>query len=179
MLRRVNNVKLTHQPGVFRTKGWVTLAIGRQVYRLWKVRGEEFDQLVAQTERFPWRVAQVEERAYWLFRGQWHWDNDGLHPEDVYALLVVKHQRNEATLNRAKSIVAMEQSPRSTVRRAISSEVKQFVWTRDRGRCRQCGTNTELQYDHVIPVAYGGATTAENLQILCGPCNRRKGASVV
>jgi len=30
----------------------------------------------------------------------------------------------------------------------------------------------ELQFDHVLPVALGGATSVENLQILCGDCNR-------
>ena len=52
------------------------------------------------------------------------------------------------------------------------------VWERDGGRCTECGTDFDLQYDHVIPVALGGATTAENLQLLCGPCNRRKGAAI-
>ncbi|MGA3352888.1 MAG: recombinase family protein [Acidimicrobiales bacterium] len=32
--------------------------------------------------------------------------------------------------------------------------------------------------DNVIPVALGGSNNAENLQILCGPCNRRKGAGL-
>jgi 5-methylcytosine-specific restriction endonuclease McrA len=53
------------------------------------------------------------------------------------------------------------------------------VWQRDRGQCRQCGANTELQFDHIIPLAKGGSTSEANLQILCGPCNRRKGASIV
>ena len=41
-----------------------------------------------------------------------------------------------------------------------------------------CGAQFDLQYDHVIPVALGGATTAANLQVLCAPCNRRKGAGL-
>ena len=42
----------------------------------------------------------------------------------------------------------------------------------------QCGDAFELQFDHVIPVALGGANTVDNLQVLCGPCNRAKGADV-
>jgi 5-methylcytosine-specific restriction endonuclease McrA len=49
---------------------------------------------------------------------------------------------------------------------------------RDGGRCVQCGSRFELQYDHVIPLALGGASTVDNLQILCAPCNGRKGASL-
>jgi 5-methylcytosine-specific restriction endonuclease McrA len=76
-------------------------------------------------------------------------------------------------------MVAMQQQPMPAARGAIPDDVKQFVWTRDGGRCCQCGSNVELQFDHMIPLAYGGASTVENLQVLCGPCNRRKGASVI
>src|SRR5262249_38150822 len=41
-----------------------------------------------------------------------------------------------------------------------------------------CGATNELQFDHVIPVALGGGSSADNLQLLCGPCNRRKGAGL-
>jgi hypothetical protein len=60
--------------------------------------------------------------------------------------------------------------------RAIPQDVKIRVAARDRGRCRQCGSTTELHFDHVIPWSKGGANTVANIQLLCGPCNRRKGA---
>ena len=43
------------------------------------------------------------------------------------------------------------------------------------GAAFECGSAFELQYDHVIPVAHGGAGTVENLQVLCAPCNQSKG----
>jgi hypothetical protein len=60
--------------------------------------------------------------------------------------------------------------------RTISQDVKIAVAARDGGRCRQCGSNEELHFDHVIPWSKGGANTITNIQLLCGPCNRRKGA---
>jgi hypothetical protein len=45
-----------------------------------------------------------------------------------------------------------------------------------RWRCRQCGSNKELHFDHVIPWSKGGPNTVGNIQLLCGTCNRRKGA---
>ena len=42
----------------------------------------------------------------------------------------------------------------------------------------ECGSRFEIQYDHVIPLSLGGASTAENLQILCAPCNQAKGAQL-
>jgi 5-methylcytosine-specific restriction endonuclease McrA len=37
----------------------------------------------------------------------------------------------------------------------------------DGGQCVQCRSNFDIQYDHIIPFSTGGATTIENLQILC------------
>jgi 5-methylcytosine-specific restriction endonuclease McrA len=48
------------------------------------------------------------------------------------------------------------------------------VVERDGLRCVQCGAAEDLQFDHILPVALGGATSVENLQILCGDCNRAK-----
>ena len=60
--------------------------------------------------------------------------------------------------------------------RAIPQDVKIEVAVRDGGRCRQCGSNKELHFDHVIPWSKGGPNTVGNIQLLCGTCNRRKGA---
>jgi 5-methylcytosine-specific restriction endonuclease McrA len=49
-----------------------------------------------------------------------------------------------------------------------------MVYERDGGRCVECDSTFDLQYDHVLPVALGGATTVENLQLLCADCNRQK-----
>jgi HNH endonuclease len=60
--------------------------------------------------------------------------------------------------------------------RTIPQDVKIAVSVRDQGRCVQCGSAEELHYDHKIPWSKGGANTVNNIQLLCGTCNRRKGA---
>ncbi|QDG90898.1 HNH endonuclease [Pseudarthrobacter sp. NIBRBAC000502770] len=73
----------------------------------------------------------------------------------------------------------MRYAPRlATGRKAIPDDVKVFVMQRDAGSCRACGATTELQFDHIIPIAMGGSNEAQNLQILCGPCNRSKSAGL-
>lgn len=64
------------------------------------------------------------------------------------------------------------------VRKPIPKSVKMFVWQRDGGRCVQCGSQERLEFDHIIPWADGGSDTERNLQLLCEPCNRRKGRNL-
>jgi HNH endonuclease len=61
----------------------------------------------------------------------------------------------------------------------ISVDTRLFVWQRDGGRCRNCGSRRDLHFEHVIPRSWGGSSTAENVQVLCRRCNLRKGASLV
>jgi hypothetical protein len=59
--------------------------------------------------------------------------------------------------------------------RVISQDVKIKVSVRDGGKCRNCGSNEDLHFDHVIPWSKGGTNTVNNIQLLCGVCNRDKG----
>jgi hypothetical protein len=78
-----------------------------------------------------------------------------------------------------KLIEARLSRPKRTYdRKQIPSWLKQKVWDRDGGRCVICGSDENLQYDHDIPVARGGATTVKNIRILCKSCNKRKGARI-
>ncbi len=61
----------------------------------------------------------------------------------------------------------------------VSVDTRLFVWQRDGGRCRNCGSRSDLHFDHVIPRSWGGSSTAENMQLLCRRCNLRKGASLI
>lgn len=58
--------------------------------------------------------------------------------------------------------------------RRISQDVKDKVWRRDEGKCVECGSNFNLEFDHIIPFSKGGANTYRNIQLLCESCNRSK-----
>ncbi|GGK62017.1 TerD family protein [Nocardia camponoti] len=81
----------------------------------------------------------------------------------------------EGALRVAKRLVL---TPGQLDSRSISQDVKAQVWQRDGGRCVECGDGHYLEFDHVIPLSRGGATSAANLQILCRACNRAKGARI-
>lgn len=61
-----------------------------------------------------------------------------------------------------------------TRREPIPQHVRSEVWRRDAGKCVSCDGQSQLQFDHIIPVSKGGATTVSNLQILCRGCNLEK-----
>lgn len=42
-------------------------------------------------------------------------------------------------------------------------------------RCNHCGTTDNLEVDHIWPLSKGGQHWLINLQILCSPCNKKKG----
>jgi hypothetical protein len=178
VLRRAENVSVYHQPGFFTGRGWCTLQVGKTAYRVGRLARDEFEAMCNGQQRVPVAVGQVGERTFWWFQNRFYWDNDGLAQQEVYALLVTRQQRERQRIQMAQATVAIGAAPRPASRATIPDDVKQFVFARDGGRCRQCGATNDLQFDHVISVALGGGSTADNLQLLCGPCNRRKGAGL-
>lgn len=64
--------------------------------------------------------------------------------------------------------------PEAGKRPPIPKDVVDAVWRRDGGRCVYCGSTENLQLDHIIPFSKGGATTVENLQLLCQECNLQR-----
>ena len=73
-----------------------------------------------------------------------------------------------------ESPLPFEQTKREHITEAVRSE----VWRRDGAKCVKCGSNQQLEFDHVIPVSKGGATSVKNLQLLCKGCNLSKGAKI-
>lgn len=61
--------------------------------------------------------------------------------------------------------------------RAFADSMKREAYERQQGICPICGEHYdigEMEADHITPWSQGGKTLAENCQMLCRECNRRK-----
>lgn len=60
---------------------------------------------------------------------------------------------------------------RASVRRAKAALLNAYG-----ARCMACGADGPVAVDHIIPFSVGGPDALRNFQLLCTPCNSRKGA---
>jgi hypothetical protein len=156
---------------------WVRLPVGRIV---WSVRLE--GDFVSEQEKTPVMVWDAREnrrgRDYWLLDGLLYSTDVPLEPREVHALIVERALKEEAHIARASAAAERVALPAPARRAPIPSDVRSAVWQRDAGRCVECGSSENLEFDHVIPVSMGGAHTVRNLQLLCVSCNVAKGGNL-
>jgi hypothetical protein len=140
---------------------------------------EEYQRAVQQQEQEPVLIATHRDRNFWWFDDAIYWTNNwDYDSQDVKALLFARERQHQRQLEHAHAVMAASTSPAARKRDPIPRDVKLAVWNRDEGRCVECGSDFDLQYDHIIPFSMNGANTVENLQLLCARCNQHKGGRI-
>lgn len=185
VLRRVESGTVAYTPPVRRLlrsdlPGYLTARYGKRQESFFRLHmtPEQYQQTGAWQQHTPWCYGSAEGRNYWLFRGLHYCENEGLDAPSVKALILTRAERRGREVERAKAVVARGRRSQPERRGYIPPELRQYIFERDDHACRRCGSRHELQLDHIIPVALGGSSEPGNLEVLCGPCNRTKGAAL-
>lgn len=150
--------------------------LGRSKYV--RIRKPVFQSIQARDSR-ALQILIEPGRSLWAVSGEFYWDHDGHTAEEIELVAWDRSRRKEAKVERLRKIKARPEAAVARRRELIHNDVHVFVWNKDQGRCVTCGVDEDLHFDHIIAVAKGGASSIENLQLLCGECNRLKSDSIV
>jgi hypothetical protein len=84
---------------------------------------------------------------------------------------------------KSRPVVApREAAGEASASRYIPSEIKNAVWERDQGHCafmaqngRQCSERRWIEFHHIIPFAWGGESSVNNIELRCRTHNAYEG----
>ncbi len=125
----------------------------------------------------PTPILSLDGRRYWWFEGEFNWENKNLTEADVLALVRQHERRDRQKLTTptqrcrsiASHVVGASRSRARPASRSLTATVDAaFSATR----------NLTFSSTTFIPVSMGGATSVENLQLLCAPCNQAKAGAL-
>ena len=125
------------------------------------------------SKRQPTQIFQHKDKKWYLYKDEFWLTNKDYSEKDLLYLIEEQKEKKKKKVEKAKKFVTKTPSNEGR-ERIISQDVKDRVWNRDNGKCVECGSNENLEFDHIIPVSKGGANTYRNIQLLCEPCNRSK-----
>lgn len=92
-------------------------------------------------------------------------------------------ERRESNPEKSKEQKRMAQRKRRATKQGCCDNFTACQWEalkkKHGGKCLRCGSRKDLQPDHVVPLSKGGSDSIDNIQPLCGKCNREKQANVI
>jgi len=136
---------------------------------------DEFTNELEKASQQQPTLITIAAESLWLYQNLIYRAPLDLDSEEI--LLLIKEQELKKTkkLERLRRLVAVsDKLEKASRRERIPEEVQMFVWRRDGAKCVKCGSQENLEFDHIIPLSKGGASTARNIQLLCEACNRSK-----
>ena len=137
-----------------------------------------YEEAREQQKFSPVPVGQDGRTRWWWFSDRFYRDEDDLEPQDVMALAYEMITARERKIENARARMLQGANGNATQRGHLSRDAKLRIWERDNGRCRNCGSDRLLQFDHVVPLALGGSNQEGNFQLLCDACNQAKGGNL-
>ena len=135
--------------------------------------------LISKTELFYEKYKDVIELRRAEYLKNQLIENDRLEKEAIKQQLIEKERKKRLHKEALAELIEAGEifnhfTNREGKREFIPQDVMDKVWNRDGGKCAKCGSQENLEFDHIIPFSKGGATTYRNMQLLCKKCNIEK-----
>lgn len=140
---------------------------------------EKYPHLRSKKERFYEKHKElIDSRRREYIKNQ-QIENDRLEKEAIKQQLIEKERKKRLHKEALAELIEDGEifnqfTNREGEREFIPQDVMDKVWNRDGGKCAKCGSQENLEFDHIIPFSKGGATTYRNMQLLCKKCNIEK-----
>jgi hypothetical protein len=106
-----------------------------------------------------------------------HYKNEILDPDKLEEQISSLIADSDVTNNKGVYTYVLTNKEKYLNIRAFYPDMKSAAYERQKGICVICGEHfeyAEMEGDHITPWHEGGKTDADNCQMLCKDCNRRK-----
>lgn len=108
----------------------------------------------------------------------------GVDPDLIAAVVAVQTPLPKRTVTRKTNLYDFVAAVACHSRRARLYGVVDSLTLEDWGeilsqtdwKCAMCGSDREIEIEHMIPLSRGGGNTKDNVCVLCADCNGRKGS---
>lgn len=103
--------------------------------------------------------------------------DETLNPADLEEQIKVLMMDDDITNKKGVYAYVLGEGERNLSIRSFTDTMKREAYERQEGICPSCGGHfaiEQMEGDHITPWSEGGKTVADNCQMLCKDCNRRK-----
>lgn len=124
------------------------------------------------------KVYEKIKDGIWAFNGVFELVASWKENSDNRKVFKFKLVITDKSINQQKKTLIKQKDLKHN--RIIPTSVKLEVWKRDRGKCKMCGSENNLHFDHLLPFSKGGTSIlAKNIQLLCARHNLQKHDKII
>ncbi len=143
----------------------------------WEQVESEMDKGVRFIGQHAWE-STGDVSYYYYCRGTYYVSAVQMSLDEVPMVLDAEREKTTQSLRNELERIKSKAESKGSNRAPIPESVQVLVWNRDGGKCVKCGSQENLEFDHIIPISKGGGDSARNIQLLCETCNRSKGGRI-
>ena len=134
-----------------------------------------FGRLAATQLVRPVFVLEREGRAWWWYLNRCWWDDGSLRRRQLEDLVLRRDlQRMLESDALARARIAVLGETGGDERLPIPDSLHLSIWSRDRGRCVDCGSAERVNFDRIIATTKRRAATPRNFELRCQTCRERR-----